>query len=66
MKLALDVKLRGLIANIFGRNSHVAFWPQSVFRFIDLSTAANQPFYREDLGLDLVFNWCEILLIIRN
>lgn len=56
MKLALDVQAhRGPDAKCLWSDSHVAFGHNRL-SIIDLSTSANQPFYREDLGLTIVFN----------
>jgi len=56
MKLALDAQAhRGPDAKCLWSDSHVAFGHNRL-SIIDLSIAANQPFYREDLGLTIVFN----------
>jgi asparagine synthase (glutamine-hydrolysing) len=56
VKLALDAQAhRGPDAKCLWSDSHVAFGHNRL-SIIDLSTSANQPFYREDLGLTIVFN----------
>jgi asparagine synthase (glutamine-hydrolysing) len=56
MNLALDAQAhRGPDAKCIWSDSHVAFGHNRL-SIIDLSIAANQPFYSEDLGLTIVFN----------